>query len=71
VGKSVNMRELDPADLDKLVSIKGLVTRVTGVTPDMREGRFLITYSAHAKIVGSLLSMLYLRAACQGISGAK
>jgi len=43
VGKSVNMRELDPADLDKLVSIKGLVTRVTGVTPDMREGRFLIT----------------------------
>ncbi|KAL5333918.1 MCM2/3/5 family-domain-containing protein [Aspergillus crustosus] len=37
---TVNMRELDPADMDKLVSIKGLVIRATPIIPDMKEAFF-------------------------------
>jgi DNA replicative helicase MCM subunit Mcm2 (Cdc46/Mcm family) len=32
LDKTVNMRDLDPADMDKLVSIKGLVIRATPIT---------------------------------------
>ncbi|KAJ5628701.1 DNA replication licensing factor Mcm4 [Penicillium lividum] len=37
---TVNMRDLDPADMDKLVSIKGLVIRATPIIPDMKEAFF-------------------------------
>ncbi|KAJ5543540.1 DNA replication licensing factor Mcm4 [Penicillium sp. DV-2018c] len=40
LDKSVNMRDLDPADMDKLVCIKGLVIRSTPIIPDMKEGFF-------------------------------
>ncbi|KAL1976362.1 hypothetical protein VTN31DRAFT_2644 [Thermomyces dupontii] len=40
LDKTVNMRDLDPADMDKLISIKGLVIRTTPVIPDMREAHF-------------------------------
>ncbi|WWC92525.1 uncharacterized protein L201_007484 [Kwoniella dendrophila CBS 6074] len=33
--RSVNMRDLNPGDTDKLVSVKGLVIRATPVIPDM------------------------------------
>ncbi|ETN39599.1 uncharacterized protein HMPREF1541_05825 [Cyphellophora europaea CBS 101466] len=37
---TTNMRDLDPNDIDKLVSIKGLVIRTTPVIPDMKEAFF-------------------------------
>lgn len=37
---SVNMRELNPTDTDKLVCIKGLVIRATPVIPDMKVAFF-------------------------------
>lgn len=40
---TINMRELDPADIDKLVSVKGLVIRTTPVIPDMKEAFFKCT----------------------------
>lgn len=40
---SVNMRELDPSDIDKLISIKGLIIRVSNIVPDMRVGFFTCT----------------------------
>ncbi|KAB8079074.1 putative DNA replication licensing factor Mcm4 [Aspergillus leporis] len=40
LDSSVNMRDLDPADMDKLVSIKGLVIRATPIIPDMKEAYF-------------------------------
>ncbi|KAJ5386884.1 hypothetical protein N7509_009425 [Penicillium cosmopolitanum] len=40
LDKTVNMRDLDPADMDKLVSIKGLVIRTTPIIPDMKEAFF-------------------------------
>lgn len=40
LDKTVNMRDLDPADMDKLISIKGLVIRSTSIIPDMKEAFF-------------------------------
>jgi DNA replicative helicase MCM subunit Mcm2 (Cdc46/Mcm family) len=31
-----NMRELNPTDIDQMVSIRGMVTRTTGVQPDLQ-----------------------------------
>ncbi len=40
---AVNMRELDPSDIDKLICIKGLIIRVSNIIPDMRVGFFTCT----------------------------
>lgn len=40
LDETVNMRDLDPADMDKLISIKGLVIRATPIIPDMKEAFF-------------------------------
>ncbi|DAA78923.1 TPA_exp: DNA helicase [Trichophyton benhamiae CBS 112371] len=40
LDKSINMRDLDPGDLDRLISVKGLVIRATPVIPDMKEAFF-------------------------------
>jgi DNA replication licensing factor MCM4 len=44
---SVNMRELNPSDTDKLVAIKGLVIRATPVIPDMKAAFFRCLSCAH------------------------
>lgn len=38
LDKSVNLRDLNPKDIDTIVSVKGLVIRATPVIPDMKEG---------------------------------
>ncbi|KAH8814909.1 MCM2/3/5 family-domain-containing protein [Xylogone sp. PMI_703] len=40
LDQTVNMRELNPSDVDKIVSIKGLVIRTSPIIPDMREAFF-------------------------------
>ncbi|KAJ5676212.1 DNA replication licensing factor mcm4 [Penicillium macrosclerotiorum] len=53
LDKSVNMRDLDPADMDHLVSIKGLVIRTTPVIPDMKKAFFrcsVCTYGVEVDI---------------------
>ncbi|KAF2012002.1 MCM-domain-containing protein [Aaosphaeria arxii CBS 175.79] len=37
---TINLRDLNPGDMDKLVSIKGLVIRTTPVIPDMKDAFF-------------------------------
>lgn len=49
--KSVNMRDLDPSDMDKLVSVKGLVIRATPIIPDMKEAFFRCTVCNHTVFV--------------------
>jgi DNA replication licensing factor MCM4 len=34
------MRQLDPVDIDTLISIRGMVTRTSEIIPDMRRGHF-------------------------------
>lgn len=38
--KNRNMRALDPEDIDKLISISGMVIRVSNIIPEMREAFF-------------------------------
>jgi DNA replication licensing factor MCM4 len=39
LDKTINLRELNPGDMDKLVSVKGLVIRTTPIIPDMKDGK--------------------------------
>jgi DNA replication licensing factor MCM4 len=48
LDNSVNMRDLDPNDMDKMVSIKGLVIRTTPVIPDMKIAFFRCLVCNHA-----------------------
>lgn len=41
LDKTINLRELNPGDMDKLVSVKGLVIRTTPIIPDMKDGKSL------------------------------
>ncbi|KAL8826345.1 MAG: hypothetical protein Q9191_003859 [Dirinaria sp. TL-2023a] len=46
--RSVNMRELNPNDMDKMISIKGLVIRTTPIIPDMKTAFFRCQVCNHA-----------------------
>jgi DNA replication licensing factor MCM4 len=45
--KTVNMRDLNPGDTDKLISLKGLVIRATPVIPDMTTAFFRCLVCQH------------------------
>ncbi|KAF2445390.1 DNA replication licensing factor mcm4 [Karstenula rhodostoma CBS 690.94] len=47
LDKSVNLRDLNPGDMDKLVSVKGLVIRATPVIPDMKDAFFKCSVCNH------------------------
>lgn len=49
--RNANMRDLNPADIDKLVSIKGLVIRATPVIPDMKQAFFRCLSCGHTVTV--------------------
>ena len=51
LDKTINMRDLDPADIDKLISVKGLVIRTTPVIPDMKEAYFKCAVCQHVVYV--------------------
>ena len=51
LDKSVNMRDLDPSDMDKLISVKGLVIRATPIIPDMKEAFFRCAVCNHTVFV--------------------
>lgn len=38
LAKENRLRDLDPNDIDKLVRIKGMVTRTSSVIPDLKMG---------------------------------
>ncbi|KAG9233792.1 MCM2/3/5 family-domain-containing protein [Amylocarpus encephaloides] len=40
LDSTVNMRDLNPSDVDKIVAIKGLVIRTTPILPDMKDAFF-------------------------------
>jgi DNA replication licensing factor MCM4 len=47
-----NLRDLNPADMDKLICVKGLVIRTTPVIPDMRQAFFRCNVCSHSLLVG-------------------
>lgn len=44
---TINVRDLNPSDMDKLVSIKGLVIRTTPIIPDMKDAFFRCSVCHH------------------------
>ncbi|KAJ4296129.1 MCM DNA helicase complex subunit [Collariella sp. IMI 366227] len=48
LDKSINLRDLNPSDMDKLISIKGLVIRATPVIPDMKQAFFKCSVCGHS-----------------------
>ena len=51
LDKATNLRDLNPSDMDKLISIKGLVIRATPVIPDMRQAFFKCSVCGHSVVV--------------------
>jgi DNA replication licensing factor MCM4 len=40
LDQTTNLRDLNPGDMDKLVSVKGLIIRTTPIIPDMKDGTY-------------------------------
>jgi DNA replication licensing factor MCM4 len=38
LARTVNLRDLDPSDIDQLISVKGLLIRSSPVIPDLKTG---------------------------------
>lgn len=47
LDQTINLRDLNPGDMDKLVSIKGLVIRTTPIIPDMKDAFFRCSVCHH------------------------
>ncbi|KEY64939.1 hypothetical protein S7711_08938 [Stachybotrys chartarum IBT 7711] len=52
LDKSINLRDLNPSDMDRLICIKGLVIRTTPVIPDMQDAFFRCNVCSHSVNVG-------------------
>ncbi|KAL6358187.1 hypothetical protein LRP88_08367 [Fusarium phalaenopsidis] len=52
LDKTINLRDLNPTDMDRLISIKGLVIRTTPVIPDMKDAFFRCNVCNHSVNVG-------------------
>jgi DNA replication licensing factor MCM4 len=48
LDKTTNLRDLNPSDMDRLISIKGLVIRTTPVIPDMKDAFFKCSVCNHS-----------------------
>nr|OQO32132.1 hypothetical protein B0A51_00975 [Rachicladosporium sp. CCFEE 5018] len=48
LDKTINLRDLNPGDMDKMISIKGLVIRTTPVIPDMKDAFFRCSVCHHS-----------------------
>ena len=42
------MRDLNPTDIDAMVSIRGMVTRVSGIIPDLKTAFFKCLVCGHS-----------------------
>lgn len=49
--KTTNLRDLNPSDMDRMISIKGLVIRTTPVIPDMKDAFFKCSVCNHGLLV--------------------
>lgn len=47
LDQTINLRDLNPNDMDKMISIKGLVIRTTPIIPDMKDAFFRCAICHH------------------------
>lgn len=48
---TINLRDLNPSDMDRMIQIKGLVIRTTPVIPDMKDAFFKCSICSHGVLV--------------------
>ena len=53
LGETVNLRELDPSDIDQLVTVKGLLIRLSPIVPDLKQAFFRCAVCDHTVTVDS------------------
>ncbi|KAJ3331316.1 hypothetical protein HDU76_003498 [Blyttiomyces sp. JEL0837] len=63
--RSVNMRDLDPSDIDQLITVKGLMIRASSVIPDFKQAFFQCTVCDHTKMVEVERSRIEEPKACE------
>lgn len=51
LDKTTNLRDLNPADMDRMTQVKGLVIRTTPVIPDMKDAFFKCSVCNHGLLV--------------------
>ncbi|KAK7738458.1 MCM DNA helicase complex subunit [Cytospora paraplurivora] len=51
LDKTTNLRDLNPADMDRMIQVKGLVIRTTPVIPDMKDAFFKCSICNHGLLV--------------------
>ncbi|TPX31666.1 hypothetical protein SmJEL517_g05081 [Synchytrium microbalum] len=51
LDRVVNMRELNPSDIDQLVTVKGLMIRASAIIPDIKQGFFRCLVCDHTVTV--------------------
>ncbi|CCE62733.1 hypothetical protein TPHA_0D00920 [Tetrapisispora phaffii CBS 4417] len=67
IGTQKGMRELNPNDIDKLVSLKGLILRATPVIPDMKVAFFKCNVCDHTMAVEIDRGVIQEPARCERI----
>ncbi|KND01040.1 MCM DNA helicase complex subunit MCM4 [Spizellomyces punctatus DAOM BR117] len=53
LARSVNLRELNPSDIDQLVTVKGILIRASPIIPDLKQAFFRCHVCEHTVIVDS------------------
>ncbi|KAF2640148.1 MCM-domain-containing protein [Massarina eburnea CBS 473.64] len=48
LDKTINLRDLNPGDMDKMISVKGMVIRTTPIIPDMKDAFFRCSVCNHS-----------------------
>lgn len=48
---TINLRDLNPSDMDRMIQVKGLVIRTTPVIPDMKDAFFKCSICSHGVLV--------------------
>lgn len=51
MDKTINLRDLNPSDMDRMIQVKGLVIRTTPVIPDMKDAFFKCSICSHGVLV--------------------
>lgn len=51
MDKATNLRDLNPSDMDRMISVKGLVIRTTPVIPDMKDAFFKCSVCNHGLLI--------------------
>jgi hypothetical protein len=59
------MRDLEPADIDKLIAVKGMIIRTSTVIPELEEGLCLTTFLITNSSLLCLFGLPVKRRSCQ------